>query len=64
MGGERIDYAELLILGARMKARHLPNDEPAARAAARRLAARIRDRTLHVDLEAADEVKHHGLIAN
>lgn len=64
MGGKRIDYAELVILGARMKARHLPDDEQAARAAARRLAARIREHSLHVDVEAADEVKHLGLIAN
>jgi hypothetical protein len=64
MGGERIDYAELVILGARAKARQLPDDEQAARAAARRLTARIRDRSLHLDVEAADKVKHLGLIAN
>jgi hypothetical protein len=64
MGTERIDYAELLILGARMKARQLPDDEQAARAAAKRLTARIRNRSLHLDVEAADRVKHLGLIAN
>lgn len=64
MGAERIDYAELVILGARLKARQLPDDEQAARTAARRLAARIRERSLHLDVEAADEVKHLGLIAN
>jgi len=63
MAGKRIDYAELVILGARAKARQLPDDEQAARAAARRLAMRIRNRSLHVDVEAADEVKHLGLIA-
>jgi hypothetical protein len=63
MDGERIDYAELVILGARLKARQLPDDERAARAAARRLTARIRDRSLHLDAEAADRVKHLGLIA-
>lgn len=64
MGEERIDYAELVILGARMKARQLPDDEQAARAAARRLATRIRNRSLHVDVEAAEKVKYLGLIAN
>ncbi len=64
MGGERIDYAELVILGAKAKARQLPDDEQAAREAGRRLAAMIRDRSLHLDVEAADEVKHLGLIAN
>jgi hypothetical protein len=64
MDGERIDYAELVMLGARLKARQLPDDERAAREAARRLTAKIRDRSLHLDVEAADRVKHLGLIAN
>jgi hypothetical protein len=64
MDGERIDYAELVILGARAKARQLPDDAQAARAAARRLATRIRNRSLGVDAEAAEEVKYLGLIAN
>jgi hypothetical protein len=64
MGGERIDYAELVILGARVKTLQLPDDTEAARAAARRLTARIRDHSLHLDVEAAEKVKHFGLIAN
>jgi hypothetical protein len=64
MGRARIDYAELVILGARVKTRQLPDDEQAARAAARRLATRIRNRSLHVEVEAADKVKYLGLIAD
>ncbi|MGO9319895.1 MAG: hypothetical protein ACLQBY_03705 [Solirubrobacteraceae bacterium] len=62
--GERIDYAELVVLGARVKARQLPDDEKAAREAAHRLAERIRRRSIPVDVEAADEVKRLGLIAD
>jgi hypothetical protein len=62
LGGERIDYAELVVLGARTKARQLPDDADAARAAARRLAKMIRGRSIPVDVQAADEVKRLGLI--
>jgi hypothetical protein len=41
----------------------LPDDADAAREAARRLTERIRNRSLGVDVKAADEVKHLGLIA-
>ena len=64
LGGERIDYAELVILGAQLKTRQLPDDAQAARAAAGRLAAMVRRRSIPVDVKAADEVKHLGLIAN
>jgi hypothetical protein len=63
-GGERIDYAELVVLGARIKARQLPDDAGAARAAAQRLAEMIRHHAIPVDLDAADEVKRLGLIAD
>jgi hypothetical protein len=63
MAGERIDFAELVVLGAGVKARQLPDDAAAARQAARRLAAMIRQRNIPVDVEAAVEVKHRGLIA-
>jgi hypothetical protein len=62
--GERIDYAELVVLGARVKARQLPDDAKAAREAAHRLAERIRSRSIPADVEAANEVKHLGLIAD
>ncbi|HTC73208.1 MAG TPA: hypothetical protein VK655_09985, partial [Solirubrobacteraceae bacterium] len=64
MAGERIDYAELVVLGARMKARQLPDDAKAARLAARRLAGMVRRRSIPVDVDAADDVKRLGLIAD
>ncbi len=66
LAGERIDYAELVVLGARAKARRLPDDEERARRAQEELAAMIRTRSFpfEVDVEAADEVKRLGLIAN
>lgn len=64
MGGARIDYAELVVLGARMKARQLPDDAEEARKAARRLAGMIRRRSIPIDVQAAEEVKHLRLIAD
>jgi hypothetical protein len=66
LNGERIDFAELLILGARAKARRLPpgGDSEEARKARKELADMIRTRSVPVDLRAAEEVKHLGLIAN
>jgi hypothetical protein len=60
--GGRIDYAELVVLGARLKVRQLPDDARAARDAARRLAEMVRGRSIPVDVQAADEVKRLGLI--
>lgn len=57
LSGERIDYAELVMLGARMKARQLPADAEAASDAAARLAEMVRLRSIPVDVRAADEVK-------
>jgi hypothetical protein len=62
--GERIDYAELVVLGARVKARQLPDDTKGAREAAHRLAELIRRRSVPGDVQAADEVKRLGLIAD
>jgi len=64
LAGQRIDFAELVVLGAGVKVRQLPNDAGAAREAADRLAAMVRDRAIPVDVEAAEEVKRRGLIAN
>jgi hypothetical protein len=63
--GERIDFAELVVLGARVKARRLGADSVEARAAAKRLADMIRGRSIpiDVDISAAEEVKRLGLIA-
>lgn len=64
LDGERIDYAELVVLGARTKVRQLPDDAKAAREAAQRLAGMVRGRSIPVDVDAADEVKRVGLIAD
>lgn len=67
MSGDRIDFAELVILGARAKARRLPvgGDSEETRRACREVADWIRNGTgPQMDIEAADEVKHLGLIAN
>jgi hypothetical protein len=61
LDGERIDYAELVVLGARTKARQLPDDVKAAREAALRLAEMVRQRSIPVDVRAADDVKRLGL---
>jgi hypothetical protein len=63
--GERIDFAELVELGARTKARRMRTDDAAAIAARKRLADMIRTRSIpyEVDVGAVDEVKHLGLIA-
>jgi hypothetical protein len=66
LNGDRIDFAELLILGARAKARRLPEhgDAESDRRARAELAEWIRNGTgPTVDLAAADEVKRRGLIA-
>jgi hypothetical protein len=67
LNGERIDYAELVILGARAKARRLPDrgETEEARRARKELAEWIRNGNPDmVDVAAADEVKHLGLIAD
>jgi hypothetical protein len=64
LDGERIDFAELVVLGAGVKVRQLPDNATAAREAAGRLAAMVRARTMPVDVEAADAVKHIGLTAS
>jgi hypothetical protein len=65
LDGERIDYAELVILGARAKARRLPDRSREAREAREQLAEWILTGSgPKLDVAAADEVKHRGLIAN
>lgn len=61
---DRIDFAELVILGAQAKAERLRRESAAAREAREWLAREIREGTMPVDLKAAEEVKHLGLIAN
>ena len=64
--GERIDFAELVTLGAEVKVRRMSTDDAAATKARRRLAEMVRTGTFRyaVDVDAADEVKRLGLIAN
>lgn len=57
LGSERIDFAELVIVGARVKARELRGDGAAGRRARSRLAESVRSRSIPIDVEAADEVK-------
>jgi hypothetical protein len=65
LNGDPIDMAELVILGARAKARRLPNQSVKARKARKELADWIRNGNPGmVDIAAAEEVKHLGLIAN
>lgn len=64
LNGERIDLAELVILGARAKARRLPDQDEEARRAGEEIADWIRNGNPGmVDIAAAEEVKHLGLIA-
>jgi len=63
--GQRIDFAELVMLGAEVKVRRIATEDAAAATARRRLAKMIRVGSFPyvVDVEAADEVKRLGLIA-
>jgi hypothetical protein len=63
-GGERIDFGELLAIGARTKARRLRADDAESHRARMRLAEMIRTRSIPVDVRAAEEVKRLGLIAH
>jgi sugar diacid utilization regulator len=62
--GERIDFAELVRLGAQVKARRLADQDEQARRARREMIDWILNGNgPKVDLDAAAEVKHLGLIA-
>lgn len=64
--GEKIDFAELVTLGAQVKARRLSAEEAETSAALKRLAEMVRTSSFpyELDVAAADEVKRLGLIAN
>jgi len=65
LNGDRINFAELVILGARAKARRLPDQSQKARQAREELAGWILTGSgPKMDIGAAEEVKHVGLIAN
>ena len=57
LGSDRVDFAELVILGARAKARELRGDGVAGRRARSRLAESVRAQSIPIDVEAADAVK-------
>jgi hypothetical protein len=60
---ERIDFAELITLGAQVKARRLADRDESARRARREIIDWISSGNgPKVDVNAADEVKHLGLI--
>lgn len=58
--GEKIDYSELLRLGAEVKARRLDAQSKADRLALDRLIEMVRTRSIPVDLKAAEEVRRSG----
>ncbi len=65
LDGQPINFAELVILGARAKVRRLPDDSGEAREARRDVAEWIRTGNgPAVDIDAADEVKRRGLIVS
>jgi len=64
-GGEKVELADLVIRGAEDKIRELRAQSEPARQAREDIADWIRRGTgPQVDLEAAEEVKHLGLVAN
>jgi hypothetical protein len=64
-GGERIEFPDLLIRGAKDKVRELTAESDSASQARQEIAEWIRTGNgPKVDVAAADEVKHLGLVAN
>jgi hypothetical protein len=64
-GGERIEFPDLVIRGARDKVRELRAESGSARRARQEIAEGIRTgEGPRVDVAAADEVKRLGLVAN
>jgi hypothetical protein len=65
LNGQQIDFAELVVLGARAKARWLPDEDKQTREAIDDVVEWIRTGNgPKLDIDAADEVKRLGLIAN
>lgn len=64
-GGEKVEFADLVIRGAKDKVRELEAESEPLRRAAQEVAEWIRTgEGPKVDVEAAEEVKHLGLVAN
>jgi hypothetical protein len=65
VGSQKLDFAELVMLGAREKRRQIYRDSEVVREARERLARAILEGTYDPgEVAAADEVKTLGLIAN
>ena len=65
LGDQPVDYAELVVLGARVKARRLPDEDQETRQALEEVSEWIRTGSgPQLDLEAADQAKRGGLLAN
>jgi hypothetical protein len=60
LGESRIEFGELVILGAREKVAQLRAERDDTASKRRRLASRIRRRDVPVDRTAADEVRRGG----
>lgn len=60
LGGERIEFSELLILGAQEKLARVRAEREGIASRRARLAERIRRRDLPLDPAAADEVRQRG----
>jgi uncharacterized membrane protein len=60
LGRDRIELAELVVLGAREKLAQLRARRGAQQALRRRLAQRVRNRRIPVDLDAAEDVRRTG----
>ena len=60
LGGDRIELAELVVLGAREKVAQLRASRREQQGLRRRLAQRVRDGRVPVDPDAADEVRRTG----
>lgn len=64
-GGEKVDFADLVVRGAKDKVRELGAEDEETRRAIQDMVEWIRTGNgPKVDLEAAEEVKYHGLVAN
>jgi hypothetical protein len=60
LGSDRVELGELVVLGAGAKLAAIRADRQGGDALRRRLADRVRSRSLPVDVRAADEVRRTG----
>ncbi len=60
LGGERVQFGELVILGAREKLARVRAEQAGLAGRRSRLAERVRSRALPVDPDAADRVRRSG----